>query len=210
MSTTSAPSDDAERLHASRMDESYRRFVNGVTLGTLFLAPIMVMLPPRRLNFTSLAWGGAFAAAAVHREIPAKMARPFMDVSMPRAARELKEQREREREAERQAAITAERRRILDAQPGAVAVAVGAEKNEREPGRSYAPKDLLEEKAREIWIGGETEDWKERRLREEREKLAQGEGYGSMIVDQIWEVWNWGGKKSEGDKGDGRSNSKGS
>ncbi|KAK5046048.1 hypothetical protein LTR84_008505 [Exophiala bonariae] len=192
MSSSSAPSDEAERLHASRMDQSYRKFVNGVTLGTLFLAPIMVMLPPRRLNFTSLAWGGAFAAAAVHREIPAKMARPFLDISMPRRARELKEQRERDEQ----------RRRMLDAQPGA--------EKEKDLGKSYAPKDLLEEKAREIWMGGETEGWKERRLQEEREKLAQGEGYGSMIMEQIWEVWNWGGKKGEDDNpAEGASSSKG-
>ena len=43
-------------------------------------------------------------------------------------------------------------------------------------------------------MGGETEGWKERRLREEQEKINQGEGYGSMIMDQIWEVWNWGDK----------------
>ena len=55
----------------------------------------------------------------------------------------------------------------------------------------------LEAKAKEIWMGGEKEGWKERRLREEQEKINQGEGYGSMIMDQIWEVWNWGEKKGE-------------
>lgn len=55
----------------------------------------------------------------------------------------------------------------------------------------------MEEKAKEIWMGGETEGWKERRLREEQEKIEQGEGYGSMIMDQIWEVWTWGKKQGE-------------
>jgi hypothetical protein len=41
------------------------------------------------------------------------------------------------------------------------------------------------------------EDWKERRLKEEQEKLDQGEGYGGMIMDQIWDVWNWGERKAE-------------
>ena len=40
-------------------------------------------------------------------------------------------------------------------------------------------------------------DWRAERLKEEREKLAQGEGYGGMIKDQIWEVWTWGEKKAE-------------
>ena len=55
----------------------------------------------------------------------------------------------------------------------------------------------LEAKAKELWLGGETEGWKERRLKEEQEKIDNGEGYGGMIMDQIWEVWNWGEKKGE-------------
>lgn len=55
--------------------------------------------------------------------------------------------------------------------------------------------------AEKVWMGGESEGWKERRLREEQEKIVQGEGYGSMIMDQIWEVWNWG-KKKEGNMED--------
>jgi len=45
-----------------------------------------------------------------------------------------------------------------------------------------------------VWLGGEGEDWKEKRLREEQEALDRGEGYGSLIMDQISEVWK-GGKK---------------
>jgi len=45
--------------------------------------------------------------------------------------------------------------------------------------------------ARALWMGQEEEGWAERRGREEREKLAEGRGYGGLIVDQIWEVWNW-------------------
>lgn len=41
------------------------------------------------------------------------------------------------------------------------------------------------------------DDWKARRLADEQKKLDEGEGYGSMIVDQIWDVWNWGEKKAE-------------
>ena len=36
-----------------------------------------------------------------------------------------------------------------------------------------------------------TDDWKQERLREEQSKLHSGEGYGSMMMDQVWEVWNW-------------------
>lgn len=50
-----------------------------------------------------------------------------------------------------------------------------------------------------LWMGGEEEGWKERRDREEREALEEGRGYGGLILDQIWEVWNWGEGKGKGE-----------
>jgi hypothetical protein len=46
-------------------------------------------------------------------------------------------------------------------------------------------KSVLEK----VWMGDEDEDWKEKRLRREREVLENGEGYGTLIMDQISEVW---------------------
>ncbi|KAM7195290.1 hypothetical protein V8F33_006798, partial [Rhypophila sp. PSN 637] len=51
-----------------------------------------------------------------------------------------------------------------------------------------------------VWMGDEKEDWKEKRLEEERKALEAGKGYSDLIVEQIWDVWNqtWrGGKKDE-------------
>lgn len=53
-----------------------------------------------------------------------------------------------------------------------------------------------------LWMGTEDEGWKKRRLREEREALEEGRGYGGLIMDQIWEVWNWG--KGKGKEEDGK------
>ncbi|KAK3351345.1 hypothetical protein B0H65DRAFT_421077 [Neurospora tetraspora] len=52
-----------------------------------------------------------------------------------------------------------------------------------------------------IWMGDEKEGWKEKRLEEEKKALESGKGYGSLIMDQIWEVWNQEGKdkKKDGD-----------
>jgi hypothetical protein len=57
-------------------------------------------------------------------------------------------------------------------------------------------KSMLEK----VWMGDEGEDWKEKRLKKEREALKNGEGYGSLIMDQISEVWRR-------DKNDGNSTS---
>ena len=58
-----------------------------------------------------------------------------------------------------------------------------------------------EGRLRKAWMGGEKAGWKERRLAEEQEKISQGEGYGDMIMDQIWEVWNWGADTKGGNSG---------
>lgn len=42
--------------------------------------------------------------------------------------------------------------------------------------------------ARRLWYGSETEGWKERRIREEREALEDGRGYGGLIGDAVRDV----------------------
>lgn len=34
--------------------------------------------------------------------------------------------------------------------------------------------------------------WKVEREKEIKEDIEEGKGFGDMIIDQIWEVWNWG------------------
>ncbi|KAI4196988.1 MAG: hypothetical protein LQ346_003122 [Caloplaca aetnensis] len=43
--------------------------------------------------------------------------------------------------------------------------------------------------ARKLWYGSETEGWKERRIREEREALEEGRGYGDLIAETVREVF---------------------
>ncbi|KAF1345709.1 hypothetical protein BDV97DRAFT_358900 [Delphinella strobiligena] len=51
-----------------------------------------------------------------------------------------------------------------------------------------------------VYYGAEEpEGWRERRAREDQEKLAQGKGYGDIIMEQIWDVWTWGGKYAGND-----------
>lgn len=55
--------------------------------------------------------------------------------------------------------------------------------------------------ARRIWMGQEQSGWQERRLREEREKLEEGESYAGMIGDAIMEAFG-AAKKTEEDAGE--------
>ncbi|KAL8832515.1 MAG: hypothetical protein Q9170_004848 [Blastenia crenularia] len=42
--------------------------------------------------------------------------------------------------------------------------------------------------ARKLWYGSEKEGWKERRIREEKEALEEGRGYGGLIMDAVREA----------------------
>lgn len=68
------------------------------------------------------------------------------------------------------------------------------EEGDGETGRSQVG---IRKGLEKVWMGSEKPGWRERRLAEEQEKISQGEGYGGMIMDQIWEVWNWGKGKGE-------------
>lgn len=46
------------------------------------------------------------------------------------------------------------------------------------------------------------EAWKKKLEEEIKEDVAEGKGYGDMIYDQIYEVWNWGKRKEEEDDDD--------
>ena len=66
---------------------------------------------------------------------------------------------------------------------------------ERERGRVSGEKKKEKGLFGGLWMGDEEEGWKERRLEEERKALEEGKGYMDMIVEQIWDVWNWDKKK---------------
>lgn len=48
-----------------------------------------------------------------------------------------------------------------------------------------------------VWMGNEGKDWKQKRDQNEKEAMEDGRGYGGLIKEQIWEVWNWGRDKVE-------------
>ncbi|KIV93636.1 hypothetical protein PV10_04834 [Exophiala mesophila] len=167
------PEPSTDRLQ--RMAADYDSFVNTVTLATLFVAPALIALPPRKLDFYTFSLASVWILSANYRGTFSGLKPSFL--GMPAKAREIQEQ-------QRMMAQAREQKRLLE-----------------ESGYAADTKSkkgtLLGEKAKEIWMGGETEGWKERRLKEEQEKIDQGEGYGSMIMDQIWDVWNQGKKYDE-------------
>ena len=50
-------------------------------------------------------------------------------------------------------------------------------------------------------VENQREAWKVQREKEIKEDVEEGKGFGDMIMDQIWEVWNWGKPKEDEDDG---------
>ena len=82
---------------------------------------------------------------------------------------------------------------------GRAGVAARTQESQGEGERQGSPEEggVLAQ-AERLWMGGEAAGWKERRLREEQEALAEGKGYWDLIAEQVWEVWNWGRKDEDG------------
>lgn len=164
--------EDFSLQERQRIYNDYHTFLNTASLATVFVAPVLIILPPRKLDLYTFSLASAFVVAAnfqtKQRTGSGLLAHIPLPFGMPQRAREIQ--------------AGDERRRLLEEAGTPV---------ERQKG------SLLEERAREMWMGSETEGWKERRLKEEQEKIENGEGYGSMIVDQIRDVWTWGEKRGE-------------
>lgn len=45
--------------------------------------------------------------------------------------------------------------------------------------------------------GKQAKDWKHERDQEVVDAIEEGKGFGDMIMDQVYEVWNWGKKRDE-------------
>lgn len=57
---------------------------------------------------------------------------------------------------------------------------------------------------KDIWMGGEDEDWKKKRVEEHRKSFEEGKGMSDIIMEQVADVFsgNWRGKAKKGGEGD--------
>ncbi|GAM90590.1 hypothetical protein ANO11243_086350 [Dothideomycetidae sp. 11243] len=155
--------------------DSYPRALHNLSLACLVLCPALIALPPRRFDLFTASLGAATVLSAnhLHRE---RYQMGFLG--------RLAGQHRTAESSSSSSSLPTERAREFQAAFRARNPIVPEEK-----------KGLGEK----LWYGGaDKRDWKEKRDREVMEKFEQGKGIGDVIMDQIWEVWNWGrGESSE-------------
>ena len=159
--------------------------IHNFALGGTILIPLVMALPPRRfdMRFFALAstWSLAsnqlayeYTGTSIYSRIGNRFS-GFTDMGLPEPAKRtqqlIKEQKERDAALKR---------------------AAQQEEESRSVGLAGTVSD--------VWMGGESADWKKKRAEEDRRSLDEGKGFSGIIIDQISDVFsgNWGssGKKA--------------
>ena len=176
---TQQPPLTPEQRLAAEQQARYQRIMRNIAIGGVVACPIIALLPPRKLDLYTLSLGVGFYLSADHlitlktgRGFVQQFSRPF-ELPTERARETQKILRE-EREKGRKAL---EREGVLSGETG------------------QENQGVLQK----LWMGDEKEGWKERRLEEERKALEEGKTYTDLILEQIWDVWNWDKKKGKDD-----------
>ncbi|KAF2203282.1 hypothetical protein GQ43DRAFT_367232, partial [Delitschia confertaspora ATCC 74209] len=165
-----------------QQQDRYDKLKRNVAIGCLVVCPLVALLPPRKLDWYTFGLGTAFVVSADHLTTQSTGKGLYQHLLWTPKLPGSELPTERAREVQRAL----------------------KEKELREQGKD-AMRELRREQEekkqgvlQKLWMGDEKEGWKERRLQEERDALEQGKNYTDMILEQIWEVWNWDKKGADG------------
>ncbi|KAI4233837.1 MAG: hypothetical protein L6R40_006963 [Gallowayella cf. fulva] len=153
---------------------------------TLLVAcPLLAALPPRKVDLYTFMLGAAWVVSAEELTIGSA------------SGQYMRQQRQRISEAQ-----AFETRKPQEADKQSIPLAATSDLAREIRNSKDAPQDLkstivarqreeggVTGLARRLWYGSETSDWKEKRIREEKEALEEGRGYGGLIGDAVREVF---------------------
>lgn len=155
--------------------QQYQRVTHNIALAGIVLTPAIALLPPRKLDFYTFSLGGVFLLSANHLIVERTNKSILQNFS---GYTGLWRSHPTERYEEVQQRLA--REKLPRAQPS-------GQGSERAENQGTTSMDV----AKRIWIGQQGQDWKQKRLQEERDAIAEGKGYGDLILDQISDVVNW-------------------
>ncbi|KAF1972490.1 hypothetical protein BU23DRAFT_555024 [Bimuria novae-zelandiae CBS 107.79] len=166
----------------------YASLTRTLAIGGLIACPTLALLPPRKLDLYTLSLAIGFYLSADHLT-QSSYNRPVISYLIPSSPFPTDLPTDKAREVSR---VLREKEAVERARREGVSE-LGGEKEGRKNNGVLT----------RIWMGEEEEGWKEKRMEEERRAREEGKGYGEMILEQIWEVWNWGDKKEQKGKREG-------
>ncbi|KAF2799353.1 hypothetical protein K505DRAFT_321236 [Melanomma pulvis-pyrius CBS 109.77] len=174
MATPQPPLTPDQRI-ALEQKARYEKFARNAAIGGVIICPIIALMPPRKLDLYTFSLGIGFYLSADHLAT-SYTGRGLVDNAMRARLNPIPDlPTEKARE-------TQQKLREDALEKGNEAMRKGRE----DQGIWHR-----------LWMGNEPDNWKEKRMAEERQAFEEGKTYTSIILDQIWEVWNWDKKKDE-------------
>jgi hypothetical protein len=193
-------------------EESRAKLVHNVSLAALIVCPLIMALPPRKFDvYTGLLMTGTFlggnqlAYEYTGRSFLARCKARLQSIqsmsegSLPEKAKimQVRLREERERREKMQSAYASPVQQKGEAKEEVASGILDEVRRRRDEDEKVEKETKERGILGRVWMGGEGDDWKAKRDQREREALEEGKGYGGLIMDQIWEVWNWGKDKAE-------------
>lgn len=164
-----------QRQPTSNETERYARAIHNTALVALVACPVLILIPPRKLDFYTFSLCGATAYSANYL-IRERTGRSIWQHVQPA--------RESGSLLRHSSVESASLHRPLQA-------------ISRETQDSEQQKVSVNQQ-----VQNQRDAWKLQREKEIEEDIEEGKGFGDMIMDQIWEVWNWGKKRDDEDEDD--------
>ncbi|KAF5023814.1 hypothetical protein F66182_4122 [Fusarium sp. NRRL 66182] len=162
-------------------------FIHNSAIAGAVIAPLAMLLPPRKVDLRFFVLAGAFSIAtnqlayeytgsSIYARFGNRMG-SLVGTDLPEGAKRTQQllREHREREAAQKA----------------------KQDHQQEDVKKGVAKTL-----NDVWLGGEDKDWREKRAKEHQHKFEEGKGIGDIIMEQIADVWsgNWGkGSKKDGE-----------
>jgi hypothetical protein len=163
--------------------EAQAQLIHAVSLVAVVLCPVILALPPRKLDVYSilLVSGTCVGGNQLAREYTGRsIVKRVQEIPASFGFGTLYSKRERES--------------VWLGTDGA-----RLKENNRIPIADIKNTSILEEIEKQK-VASEAHakpKWKEERDRKEIDAAQEGKGYGDLIMEQIWDVWNWGREKAD-------------
>lgn len=169
-----------QRQTTANETQRYAKAVHNVALLAIVACPLLALLPPRKFDVYTIALIGTtgYSANYLSRE---RGGPPIWQYVAGRSASSVESETPVHTLLEK-----ADLRREIQHWKG-----------EEQPSQPEQSSILHEVQATKT----SRDAWKVQRDKEIKEGLDEGKGFGDMIMDQIWEVWNWGKNKEDDDDG---------
>jgi len=170
--------------------EFHQRTLRNTAIATAVACPLLVLLPPRKLDFftAGLCITTVFSTNYLVQDYTGRSITQHITGARPPVVVSSGAQTPADEAQTRvsDAVVRAERQEALLRVP-AGGREVGVNVNEAAG------------VAEQVEASRQQAKWALERQREEQEALDEGKGFGDIIMDQVYEVWNWGKKRDDDD-----------